>query len=131
MDWDYTLPWYHGTQQELMVIRAGSSISQNRDVARIFSHRPTLVSTADDGTRKHNGTLPGYLYVVAEAIGAEDVYPHPHPVNVGYWEWLTKRDLRLTLLERTTVRPEEFLSNGEIAELQRRQAAAGAATFAQ
>lgn len=81
-DWDYGQPWYHGSQQELSVLRAGSSISQNQAIARIFSHRPSLVSTQDDGTYKHNGTVPGYLYSIDEEISAVDV--EPHPVNVGY-----------------------------------------------
>src|SRR5439155_7139226 len=35
---------------------------------------------------KHDGTTPGYLYVVAEEVRPADVYPHPHPVNAGRWE---------------------------------------------
>ena len=129
-EWDYRRPWYHGSQQALTVLRAGSSISQERDIARIFSHRPTLVSIADDGTRKHNGTANGYLYLIVEEIKAEDVEPHPHPVNLSKWEWLTKRALALRLLEQTTVRAEEYLTEAEIAELRRKQAAMGEETFA-
>lgn len=129
-EWDYNLPWYHGSQQALTILRAGSSISQERAIARIFSHRPTLVSLADDGTLKHNGTTSGYLYLIAEAIKAEDVEPHPHPVNLNKWEWLTKRDVALRLLEQTTVRAEESLTKADIAELRRKQAAMGVETFA-
>ncbi len=129
-EWDYNLPWYHGSQQVLTILRVGSSISQDRDIARIFSHRPALVSIADDGTRKHNGTTSGYLYCITEAIRAEDVEPHPHPINTGKWEWLTKRDLTLRLLEQTSVRAEESLTEADIAELRRKQTAMGAETFA-
>ena len=41
-DFDYTLRWYHGSQQELTKLRVGSSITQNRNVAKAFSHRPSL-----------------------------------------------------------------------------------------
>ena len=41
-NWNYDLPWYHGSQQELTLLRVGSSITQDREIARIFSHRPTI-----------------------------------------------------------------------------------------
>jgi hypothetical protein len=118
-DWNYSLPWYHGAQQEITLLRAGSSISQDRDIARIFSHRPAILSQEDDGTRKHNGTTPGFLYLIDEEIRPEDVYPHPHPINESRWEWITTRELRVRLLERTSLRPEELLTNEEIDELRR------------
>jgi hypothetical protein len=57
------------------------------------------------------------------------VYPHPHPVNAGRWEWLTTRELRLELIKQTHVRADERLTDDEIAELRRKQAAAGALSF--
>ena len=88
-DWDYRRPWYHGSQRRLTTLRAGSSITQDRAVARAFSHRPSRVSLPGNGTIKHDGTAPGYLYVVAEEVRSADVYPHP--VNAGRWEWLTTK----------------------------------------
>lgn len=127
---DYTRPWYHGSQQELTTLRVDSSITQNIDVARAFSHRPSLVVTGDSGAIKHNGSDPGFLYIVAEEIGPEDIYPHPHPVNVGRWEWLTKRELRLRLLELTEVSEDERLDEEEIARLHRMQQEMGHESFA-
>ena len=127
--WDRRRPWYHGSQQPLTTLRAGSSITHHIAVARAFSHRPSLVSQAGDGTVKHDGTAPGYLHVVAEEIRPEDIYPHPHPVNAARWEWLTNREVRLQLLERTQVREDEQLTEDDIAELRRKQAAAGTASF--
>ena len=132
VDWDYRRPWYHGSQQPLTTLRAGSSITQNSDVARVFSHRPSLVSMSDDGsieTIKHDGTTPGYLYVVSEEVRPEDVYPHPHPVNADRWEWLTTRELSVKLIGPTEVREEERLADEEIAALRRQQQAAGALSF--
>jgi len=129
-DWNYTLPWYHGSQQELATLRTGSSITQDRDIARVFSHRPVILSMADDGTFKHNGTVHGYLYLIDEEVKAEDVYPHPHPINASKWEWLTKRELKVRFLERPTVREAERLTEADLAELRRRQQTAGAETFA-
>ncbi len=128
-EWDYSRPWYHGSPRKLTVLRGSSSISQNRNVARVFSHRPSLISMSDDGSIKHNGTRAGYLYVVVEEIRPEDVDPHPHPANIGHWEWLTKRELHVELIERTEVRKKERLTNKEIAELKRKQKMAGAKTF--
>lgn len=129
-NWDYTLPWYHGSQQELTVLRTGSSITQNREIARVFSHRPFIFVMEDDGAFRHSGTAYGYLYIIAEAISPEDVYPHPHPINASKWEWLTTREVKVRLLERPPIREAERLTDADIAELRRKQQAAGAETFA-
>lgn len=129
-EWNYSLPWYHGSQQALTVLRVGSSISQKRDIARIFSHRPPLLSMEDDGTFKHNGTAHGYLYLIDEEVNPADVYPHPHPINASKWEWLTTRELKVRFLEHPALREEERLTETDLAELRRRQQAAGTETFA-
>ena len=126
---DYSGTWYHGSQQELTRLRAGSSITQSRSVAKVFSHRPSLLSMSDESL-KHDGVTPGSLYVVAEEISADDVHPHPHPVNASRWEWLTRRELRLKLIERTTVTEGESLTDDEIAELRRKQQERGEESFA-
>lgn len=127
--WNYTLPWYHGSQQELTVLRVGSSITQNRDIARIFSHRPAILSMEDDGSFRHSGTVDGYLYLIDEVLSSEDVYPHPHPINASKWEWLTTREIKVRLVERPAIRKEERLSEADLTELRRKQQAAGAETF--
>ena len=124
-NWNFALPWYHGSQQPLTLLRVDSSITQDRDVARVFSHRPELFSFEEDGTFKHNGVVQGYLYIIDEPICADDVYPHPHPINKEKWEWLTRREIKVRLLERTTVRAEERLSDDDIASIWDKQRAAG------
>ena len=128
-DFDYTLTWYHGSQQKLTTLRVGSSITQDRNVAKAFSHRPSLLTMSDDGTVKHDGVTPGYLYIVADEIGPDDVYPHP--VNTTRWEWLTNRELKLKSIEQTIVANKERLTDQEIAEIQRKQEERGEQTFAE
>ena len=128
-DCDYSGTWYHGSQKELTRLRSGSSITQSRNVAKAFSHRPSLLSMSDESL-KHDGVTPGYLHVVAEEIEPGDVHPHPHPVNAARWEWLTRRELRLELIERTTVTEGESLTDDEIAELRRKQQERGEESFA-
>lgn len=120
-DFNYTLTWYHGSQQKLTILRVGSSITQNRNVAKGFSHSPSLLTQSEGGTVKHDGVIPGYLYTVADEIGPDDVYPHPHPVNATRWEWLTNRALKLELIEQTVVTDKERLTDQEIAEMKRKQ----------
>ena len=36
--------WYHGSPLVLEVLATDSTITRNRDLARVFSHRPTIVS---------------------------------------------------------------------------------------
>ena len=102
--------WYHGSPLQLTVLRAGSTITRNRDLARVFSHKPRLVSIGDDGALQHTGTLPGYLYRIDEPLGPEDVTPHPRTTMPVGLEWLTRRELRLALIGPTEVREEEFLT---------------------
>ena len=128
-DFDYTLTWYHGSQQELTKLRIGSSITQNRNVAKAFSHRPSLLTQSEGGTVKHDGVTPGYLYTVADEIGPDDVRPHPHPVNLTRWEWLTNRELKLELIEQTVVTDAERLTDQEIAEIKRKQEEKGERSF--
>ena len=128
---DYGLTWYHGSQQELTKLRVGSSITQDRNVAKAFSHRPSLVSWSDGGEVKHNGVTPGYLYAVSDDIGPDDVHPHPHPVNADRWEWLTNRELELELIEQTIATDRERLTDEKIAEIRRKQKERGEESFAE
>lgn len=123
-------PWYHGSPRELPVLRLGSSITQNVAIARAFSRRPRLVSIDEDtGAVKHDGTTPGYLYVVDEELSPDDVSPHPHPVNQDRWEWITHREVRIRLLGRTEVGDGERLTPDDIAELRHKQEQVGLDTF--
>ena len=128
-DFDYTLRWYHGSQEELTKLRVGSSITQNRNVAKAFSHRPSLLTQSEGGRVKHDGMTPGYLYTIADEIGPDDVRPHPHPVNATRWEWLTNRELKLKLVEQTVVTDEERLTDQEIAEIKQKQEERGERSF--
>lgn len=110
--------WYHGSPEKLTTIRKGSTITQKLALARIFSHKPSLVSVSDDGHIKHNGAMPGYVYVVAEKVGAGDVAPHPRTSMAPGDEWLTNRELRVQLLHPATPLPEEQLTDADIALLQ-------------
>jgi len=117
MKFDSTLPWYHGSPYVLTTIRSGSTITQKRELARIFSHKPIIVSISDDGRIKHNGTMPGYLYDISEEIKPDDVTPHPQTTMAQGDEWITKHDLRIELLDRVEIVPEEQLSEAELTAL--------------
>ena len=133
-----SLTWYHGSQQVLEELRVGSSITQIRALAKAFSHRPSIVTMSDrsesvslKSTVKHNGVTPGYLYTVSEDIAPTDIYPHPHPANADGWEWLTRRELKLTFIEETIVTNRERLTEAEIADLRRKQNERGEETFSE
>ena len=111
--------WYHGSPFKLKVLREGSTITQKRDLARIFSHKPEIVSIEDSGRILHNGVRPGFLYEISETITSEDVVPHPRTtMQLGY-EWIISRPLQVKLLCETTPRSEELLTKAYIAELKR------------
>jgi hypothetical protein len=77
------------------------------------------VSISGEGAIKHNGALPGYLYVVAEEVFPKDVVPHPHSTMQEGEEWLTTRDLALHLLSATALVAAELLTDEELARLLR------------
>jgi hypothetical protein len=106
--------WYHGSSFKLDQIKKGSTITQNRDVARIFSHKPEIVSIDDKWRILHNGVQPGFLYEVAEPITTTDAIPHPRTTMQPGLEWLITRSLKVRLLCGTTPHPEEQLSEGQI-----------------
>lgn len=121
--WDRAAPWYHGSPEQLTILRTGSTITQNRDLARIFSHKPSLVCIEDDGRIQHSGSLPGYLYRVAEELAPEDVTPHPRSTMPDGQEWLITRPLRVELVCPTTPQEGELLSLEECRALRDRAAA--------
>ena len=137
---DYRRTWYHGSQQRLTTLRTGSSITQNRDVAKAFSHRPSMVSMSYGGEGdprlhdwkvRHDGITPGFLYVVSDEIAPDEVRPHPHPANASRFEWLTHRELKLELIEETVVTASERMTDEEIAVLERKQRERGELSFAE
>lgn len=101
------------------MLQAGSTMTQWRDLARVFSHKPSVVSISDERRIQHNGTRPGYLYEVAEPVAPEDVEQHPRTTMPPGDEWLTHRELRLCLIGETTVRCEEFLSDAAMEAIKR------------
>lgn len=119
MEFDPCQAWYHGSPHKLSILRSGSTITQNPALARVFSHKPTVVSVSDDGKLRHNGTEPGYLYVIGEEVFPKDVIPHPHSTMREGEEWLTVRNLAVHLLGPTELLPEEQLTDEELARLLR------------
>ena len=103
-------PWYHGSPLELSILRKGSTITQKRELARIFSHKPTIVSLSHEGQVKHNGTISGYLYNITNEIKPEDVTPHPQSTMEEGDEWITTCELCLQLLCVTELVPSEQLT---------------------
>jgi hypothetical protein len=110
-------PWYHGSAVRLTILRTGSTITQKRALARVFSHKPTIVSVSDEGEIKHNGNQMGYLYLVDEKIKPADVIPHPRTTMATGDEWLTQRELRLQFLGPVEMRLDDQLSEMELANL--------------
>ena len=118
VEFDALAPWFHGSPLALTELLVGSTITQDRALAKAFSHKPTLVSVDDQGIR-HNGRRPGFLYRITEWVGRDDVTPHPDSPVPGT-EWLTTRPLRVTLVEPTAPTPAELLSVDEEEGLRQR-----------
>jgi hypothetical protein len=113
MEFDPVQPWYHGSPLELTILRPGSTITQKRELARIFSHKPTIVSISDNGQIRHNGAFDGYLYIITDEIKSKDVILHPQTTMSAGDEWLTTCELNLKLLDTIGLVAAEQLTNAD------------------
>lgn len=92
--------WYHGSNVIFDVLREGSTITQWKQLAKAFSHQPSLLSYMDDGIIKHNGTEEGDLYIINEKITIDiDIIQHPNTSMDKNAEFITLRPLRVKLIE--------------------------------
>lgn len=91
--------WFHGTPLTLDILAQGSTVTRWRALAEAFSHKPAVLCIEDDGSILHNGSRPGRLYRIAEAVEVgRDLYQHPRTTMDEGLEFLTARPLRLEYL---------------------------------
>ena len=91
--------WYHGSNKIFTELRENSTVTQWRELAEAFSHKPTGLRYDDDGRIIHNGTEKGYLYIIDEPVTVgTDVYQHPRTTMDANAEFLTKRPLKVKLI---------------------------------
>lgn len=111
--------WYHGSSAKLHQLKTGSTITRHYNLACIFSHKPTIVSIDDVGIIKHNGRENGWLYIVDEPLDPiQDIEPHPRSTMAEEMEWLTKRPLKLKLVEEIgQPKMDDILTQEEIDRL--------------
>ena len=92
--------WYHGSNVKFNVLKEGSTITQWKELAEAFSHKPAMLAYDDDGTITHNGTEKGFLFVIDEPITIDiDIYQHPRTTMDKNAEFLTKRPLKVKLIK--------------------------------
>lgn len=92
--------WYHGSPMEFSELRAGSTITQWKELAEAFSHKPSMLGYDDDGVITHNGTAKGYLYVIDEPVEVgRELSPHPRTTMDENAEFITDRPLRVRLVK--------------------------------
>ena len=109
--------WYHGSRQDLIHLRVGSTVTRQRHLAEVFSSKPSLVCINDQGTIRHDGTLPGTLYCLGDELLPGDLTPHAHSNMPPGVEWLTTRDLPLRPIAPTQPIPSEHLSPDDVARI--------------
>ncbi len=110
-------PWYHGTPTKLTLLRKGSWVTTFENLARAFSHKPSLISLGGDCVNvKHNGQVRGFLYVVSEHVGPDDVV---YLRDTAQTHWQTRRDLRVELVAELPPDDPPQLSEAEVAEMRK------------
>jgi len=91
--------WYHGSDKIFSELKAGSTITQWRQLAEAFSHQPSRLGYDDNGVISHNGIEKGYLYIIDEPVTINiDVYQHPRTTMDENVEFLTNRPLKVKLI---------------------------------
>lgn len=94
-------PWYHGSNRDLTVLSEGSTVTQWRELAEAFSHKPSVLCE-DGGRILHNGREEGFLYVLAEKVAPGDgLRPHPASTMEPGLEFLTTRPVPLKKIAGT------------------------------
>jgi hypothetical protein len=89
------------------ILAVGSSITRNRALAVAFSYKPSRVSVNDEGKVSHNGTRKGYLYEVDQKVMPDDIVVHPSYLPDDPWEWVTKKPLKLKVIEEADPEVEQ------------------------
>ena len=106
-------PWYHGSPFKLTLLSKGSVVTPFKEVAKAFSHKPPRVSMSDDySIVKHDGELPGFLYVLVNVMPG-DVVEMP---GTDSTHWVIQRDMGVELLAELPVNDPPLLTDEEIAE---------------
>lgn len=101
--------WYHGSNKVFEVLKEGSTITQWKELAEAFSHKPTILAIDDDKSIFHNGKEYGYLYVVDEPIEINtDIYAHHNTTMGKGLEFLTKRKIKVRKIADVGLPDEEY-----------------------
>ena len=117
MDSFYNGPWYHGSPLRLKQLRKGSVVTPFREVAKAFAHKPPRVSMSDNySVVKHNGEVPGFLYVISEDVAAGDILEMP---GTDSTHWVNQRNLQVELVCELPVSDPPLLTEEELAELRK------------
>lgn len=93
--------WYHGSNKIFTKLRINSTITQWKELAEAFSHKPSILEYDDNGVISHNGIAQGFLYSIDEpvVIGIE-IYQHPRTAMDKNVEFLTKRPLKVKMISK-------------------------------
>lgn len=113
-------PWYQGSPKKLTKLRAGSTVTQQFEIARIFSHKPAVV--VGNGTKwKHTGPFTkGFVYRLLGSVNENDIEAVPNSTMFKGDEWNTRREFKLELIAETSVNPDELLTKHELKEMVKR-----------
>lgn len=96
--------WYHGSPLLLSELREGSTITQWKELAEAFSHKPTQLEYNEEGHIRHDGKKQGYLFMIEESVQiGKDICPHPGTTMDKNAEFLTKRPLKIKMIAKTIV----------------------------
>lgn len=91
--------WYHGSNTLFTELKTNSTITERKELAEAFAHKPSTLEYDDNGVIRHNGTQKGYLYKIDEPIiVGVDVYQHPGTTMDENVEFLTKRPLKVKMI---------------------------------
>ena len=91
--------WDHGSNMLFSELRISSTITQWKELAEAFSHKPDILGYDDNGVITHNGVEKGYLYIIDEPVDIQnDIFQHPRTTMDENAEFITKRPLKVKMI---------------------------------
>ena len=94
--------WYHGSNMLFSELRISSTITQWKELAEAFSHKPDILGYDDNGVITHNGVEKGYLYIIDEPVDIQnDIFQHPRTTMDENAEFITKRPLKVKMISES------------------------------
>ncbi len=117
-------PWFHGSPKKFEILDEGSWVTPYKEIAKAFSHKPTRISISGDTFNKvkHNGMVPGFLYIVDEEVEDHGLVLLQ---DTDETHWQTQRTFRIKLVAEVPILESELLTTRQVEAMEKKHPGTG------